>query len=167
MAIIMPGTPSEPHSGSSAESASGEEEVGGEFLQVFPIQIGDIVFITRLQCVDNVPKSPSERRESFKSASTPAEGRPITRFTLTAEGIADDKVSGIVADEWLQNPHHCLFRIETPSTVLDTGEQDPAEMKLEARANTASFKKSQGDVLKYGQEVQLRHIHSDRQPCQV
>jgi len=158
----MPGTPSEPEAGTGEGSSSGDEEVGGDFLQVPVTQIGDIVFITRLQCVDNVPKSPLERRESFKSASTPAEGKPITRFTLTAEGIADDKVSGIVADEWLQNPHHCLFRIETPSTVLDTGEPDSAEMKLEARANKASFEKSQGDVLKYGQEVQLRHIHSDR-----
>ena len=103
-----------------------------------------------------------ERRESFKAGSSTDGDKKITRFTLTAEGIADDKVSGIVADEWLQNPHHCLFRIETPSTVLDTGEQNSAEIQLEARANKASFEKSQGDILKYGQEVQLRHIHSDR-----
>ena len=86
----------------------------------------------------------------------------MTRFLLLAEGIADDKVTGTLANEWLQNPHQCLFQIETPSTLSEEKAEDSVEARLEARANKACFRKSQGDILKYGQEVQLRHIHSNR-----
>jgi hypothetical protein len=76
--------------------------------------------------------------------------------------MADEKVTGTLANEWLQNPHQCLFQIETPSTLSEDKAEDSMEAKLEARANRAGFRKSQGEILKYGQEVQLRHIHSNR-----
>jgi len=86
----------------------------------------------------------------------------MTRFLLLAEGMADEKVTGTLANEWLQNPHQCLFQIETPSTLSEDKAEDSMESRLEARANRACFRKSQGDILKYGQEVQLRHTHSNR-----
>jgi len=83
--------------------------------------------------------------------------KTLVRYTLNAEGIADNKVVGIIADEYMQNSKLCLFRIETPSVGSDAG-----ETKLEKKANKVSFLKSQGATLKYGQEVMLRHVHSNR-----
>jgi len=85
----------------------------------------------------------------------------MTNFTVVAEGIADDKVSGLLADQLLADPHLCLFRIETLSSRA-LGAVSRTESKLENRANKASFEKSQGQPLKFGQQVQLRHVHSGR-----
>ena len=60
-----------------------------------------------------------------------------------------------MADEWLKTTNMCVFRIETPSTM-------GAASELEIRADKESFTKSQGVVLKFGQEIQLRHLHSNR-----
>jgi len=150
----MSGLGSEPLPDTDEESPSGDEDIRNEFLRVSPIQIGDLVFISRLLYASSESKLSNEMFPSEEEKS-------LIRFTLTAEGTADDKVEGVVADEWLQNPHQCLFRIETPATVSDSDEQNSVEAKLETRANKASFEKSQGRLLKYGQEVQLRHIHSN------
>ena len=85
----------------------------------------------------------------------------MTNFAISGEGIADDKVVGVIADQTLTDPHLCLFRIETLSS-RSMGTLSRSDTKLENKANKASFEKSQGAPLKFGMQVQLRHVHSGR-----
>ena len=103
-----------------------------------------------------VPSSSPKRKGQRRQHPTDPT-KVLVRYTLNAEGIADSKVLGIIADEYMKNSKMCLFRIETPSVGTDAG-----ETKLEKKANKVSFLKSQGATLKYGQEVMLRHVHSNR-----
>ena len=82
-------------------------------------------------------------------------------FAVAGEGIADDKITGVLADQSLKDPHLCLFRIETPSTK-SAGLITKVEAKLENKANKASFEKSLGEPLKFGMQVQMMHCHSQR-----
>ena len=149
-----PTEPSKADEEEEVEMPEAEESSEEATLQVLPIQIGDIVFICRHQPMRAISRTLS-RSQSSRQTPVSESSKKMTRFTLCAEGIADNKVTGIVADEWLKTTNMCLFRIETPSTM-------GAASELESRADKESFKKSQGAVLKFGQEIQLRHLHSNR-----
>jgi len=149
-----PTEPSKADEEEEVEMPEAEESSEEATLQVLPIQIGDIVFICRHQPMRAISRTISRSQSSHQTPVSES-SKKMTRFTLCAEGIADNKVTGIVADEWLKTTNMCLFRIETPSTM-------GAASELESRADKESFKKSQGAVLKFGQEIQLRHLHSNR-----
>lgn len=107
-----------------------------------PLKIGDIVFCCRW-CTGVFPEDPEKP----------------SLYSLLAEGIVDDKVEGINSDDWLPQPNLCLFKIEAPSG-LQSRHMTSSEAKLEAKASRESYRLSLGTILKYGMEVQLRHVHS-------
>ena len=97
------------------------------------LKIGDIVVIKR----------------SFDYANETA------TVALKCEGFMDALVSAQLCPGWLGELELCLFKVEVPMASVRS-----KSTKLEEKAIKTANLAAQGTVVKYGQQVQLRHLHS-------
>jgi len=119
------------------------------------LRIGDVVYVSRYF----IP--PNARVQAALSPLGKPMGPRKKRYILFSSGIGNKEVVGIPASKWIYSSHLGLFRIETTMGSTQLPETaTPGERLLEERANKEGYAKSQGDLVKYGQQVQLRHVHS-------
>lgn len=87
----------------------------------------------------------------------------VVKTVVMGEGLMDTEIQAGRYDDWIDFLELCLFRIELPSALTQhqptSNEGDPSAY-LERKASQLASARSQGTVLKYGAQVQLRHVHS-------
>ena len=77
-----------------------------------------------------------------------------TTVALKCEGFMDALMGAQLCSGWLGELELCLFKVEVPMSVATKS------TKLEEKAIKTANLAAQGTVVKYGQQVQLRHLHS-------
>ena len=82
-------------------------------------------------------------------------GNETATVALKCEGFMDALVVPQLCSGWLGELELCLFKVEVPMAA-GTAKSTRLEEKAIKTANLAA----QGTVVKYGQQVQLRHLHS-------
>jgi len=85
----------------------------------------------------------------------------VVKTVIMGEGLMDTEIQAGKYDNWVDFLELCFFRIELPSALtLQPHDYDPSSQYLERKASQLASFRSQGTVLKYGAQVQLRHVHS-------
>ena len=85
----------------------------------------------------------------------------VVKTVIMGEGLMDTEIQAGKYENWIDFLELCLFRIELPSALTTQPQDyDPSSQYLERKASQLASSRSQGTALKYGAQVQLRHVHS-------